>query len=89
MKNKPCQKPPDHVITARAREVVKEIAESGVSMPDIARLTDTTVLSLLENGTPILKRPQFVALSTHFGVSLYYLWTGLGPKFLPKYPTLI
>jgi len=72
----------DTHIIRRAREIVQELVKGGVSYDEIARLTDTTVLSLLDGATPTLKRPQFNALARHFNVSRFWLWTGYGPKYL-------
>lgn len=73
----------DHTaITRRARQIVEKIHISGIDHQEIARLTDTTVLSLLNGASPQLRKPQFKALATHFDVSLLYLWTGIGPEFI-------
>lgn len=69
-------------IVKRARRAVETIVASGTDHQEIARLTDTTVLSLLDGATPILRRPQFNALARHFNVSRMWLWTGHGDMFL-------
>jgi methionine aminopeptidase len=74
--------PEPAAITKRARQAVEKIVASGVDHHDIARLCDTTVLSLLDGATPTLRRPQFMALATHFNVSLFWLWSGHGPEFI-------
>ena len=70
-----------HIIR-RAREIVQELIKSGVTHDEISRLTDTTVLSLLDGAAPTLRRPQFNALALHFNVNKLWLWTGYGPKYL-------
>lgn len=69
-------------ITKRARQVVEKIVANGTSHHDIARLCDTTVLSLLDGAKPTLRRPQFMALARHYNVNLLWLWSGLGCEFI-------
>lgn len=69
-------------ITERARSIVKKLVESGkTTYAEVAQLTDSTVLSLLEDGTPLLKETQFNLLAKHYHISLQWLWTGKGPQF--------
>lgn len=72
----------DYLIAKRAHEAVKELVKLGHTHDDIARLTDSTVVSLLDGGTPT--RAQCTALATHFQVSRMWLWSGLGPMFLDE-----
>jgi len=69
-------------ITTRARKIVQRLVDDGVEIDQIARLTDTTILSLLDGASPRLGRPQYKALFTHFDVNPLWLWTGYGPEFI-------
>ncbi len=72
----------EFLIAKRAHEVVKELVNRGHTHDEIARLTDSTVVSLLDGGSPT--RAQYTALATHFNVSRLWLWTGLGPMILDE-----
>jgi hypothetical protein len=71
----------DHLINKRAQEVVQELINQGNSHDDISRLTGCTILALV---TPVstLNRSHFKALSTHYHVSMLWLWTGYGKMFI-------
>ena len=72
----------EYLIAKRAHEAVKALVDKGHTHDDIARLTDTTVVSLLDGGMPT--RAQHTALAVHFNVSRMWLWTGMGSMFLDE-----
>lgn len=69
-------------VTARATSIVQKIVQDkGYDHHDIARLCDTTVVSLLDGSTPKLSKIQLKAIAKHFEVNLLWLITGLGEEF--------
>lgn len=75
----------DRHITRRALEAVTFLTEhAGYSHDDIAKYTGCTVAMLLNPDTR-LNRSHFTALSQHYGISRFWLWSGYGSMFVSSH----